>query len=106
MHVRRTSVSDRDHILAGVGRSDITPAPGTPQGIWGAQTHERGVGADLPLYATALAVADSKQTVLIIDVDAIGFNAEWSGKILDAVAGLTKVPRSHIRVSPSHTHPG
>ena len=38
----------------GTGRSDITPAPGTPQGIWGAQTHERGVAADLPLYATAL----------------------------------------------------
>jgi hypothetical protein len=93
-------------LQAGTGRSDITPAPGTPQGIWGAQTHERGVGADLPLYATALAVADSKQTVLIIDVDAIGFNAEWSGKILDAVATMTSVPQPNIRVSVSHTHSG
>jgi neutral ceramidase len=90
----------------GSGRSDITPPPGTPQGIWGAQTHEHGVGADLPLYATALAISDSEQTALIIDVDAIGFNAEWSRKILDAVASVTAVPRDHIRVSATHTHSG
>jgi hypothetical protein len=90
----------------GTGRSDITPAPGTPQGIWGAQTHERGVGADLPLYATALALSDSRETALIIDVDAIGFNAEWSGRILDAVAAMTSVPRERIRVSATHTHSG
>jgi ACS family hexuronate transporter-like MFS transporter len=68
----RSFVSD---LLIGAGRSDNTPAPGAPQGIWGAQTHERGIGADLPLYATALAVSDSQQSALIIDVDAIGFNA-------------------------------
>jgi neutral ceramidase len=90
----------------GVGRSDITPAPGTPQGIWGAQTHERGVAADLPLLATALAVSDSRHMALIIDVDAIGFNAEWSGKILDAVVAMTSVPREHIRVAATHTHSG
>src|SRR5215467_13423521 len=85
----------------GVGRSDITPAPGTPQGIWGAQTHERGAAADMPLTATALAVSDGAQTALIIDVDAIGFTADWAGKILDAVAGLTGVPREHIRIAAS-----
>ena len=93
-------------LWVGTGRSEITPAPGTPQGIWGAQTHERGVGADLPLFATALAVSDSRQTALIIDVDAIGFNAQWSGRILDAVAAVTSVPRDHIRVSATHTHSG
>jgi hypothetical protein len=39
-------------------------------------------------------------------VDAIGFNAEWSGKILDAVVAVTGVPRPHIRVSATHTHSG
>ena len=92
--------------FAGVGRSDITPPPGTPQGIWGAQTHQRGVGADMPLVATALAVSDGSQTALLIDVDAIGFNAEWTCKILDAVSQLTAVRREHIRVSASHTHSG
>jgi hypothetical protein len=95
-----------NELLVGTGRSDITPPPGTPQGIWGAQTHERGVGADLPLYATALALSDGHQKALIIDVDVIGFNAEWNGKVLDAVAGLTSVPRDHIRVAATHTHSG
>jgi hypothetical protein len=94
------------HLLAGVGRCDITPAPGTPQGGWGAQTHQRGLGADLPLYATALVLADSAQSIAIIDVDAIGFDAEWTGKIIDAVAELSKIPREHIRFSCTHTHSG
>src|SRR5438552_2791653 len=42
----------------GVGRCDVTPAPGTPHAGWGAQTHQRGIGADLPLYATALVLSD------------------------------------------------
>ena len=46
-------------LLAGTGRVDITPAPGTPQGGWGAQTHQRGLGADLPFYATALVFRDA-----------------------------------------------
>jgi hypothetical protein len=35
-------------LLAGTGRADITPAPGVPQGGWGAQAHQRGLGAVEP----------------------------------------------------------
>ncbi len=94
------------HLTAGVGRCDITPTPGTPQGGWGAQTHQRGLGADLPLYAKALVVSDSTKAVAIVDVDSIGFDAEWTKKIIDAIADLTKLPREHIRVSCTHTHSG
>ena len=68
------------HLMAGVGRSDITPAPGTPQGGWGAQTHQRGIAADMPLYSTALVISDSEQSAAIIDVDSIGFDLEWAGR--------------------------
>jgi Neutral/alkaline non-lysosomal ceramidase, N-terminal len=95
-----------DYILAGVGRSDITPAPGTPQGGWGAQTHQRGLGADLALYATALVLTDSRQSVAILDVDAIGFDMEWTRKILDAIVSLTQIPLENIRFSCTHTHSG
>lgn len=94
------------HLLAGTGRSDITPAPGTPQGGWGAQTHQRGLGADLPLYATALVLRYGDKSVAILDVDAIGFDGEWTTKIIDAVSGLTGLPREHIRFSCTHTHSG
>jgi len=95
-----------NRLLAGVGRSDITPAPGTPQGGWGAQTHQRGVGADMPLYATALVLSGSEETVAIVDVDAIGFDWQWTGTIIDAIASLTKLPREKIRFSCTHTHSG
>ncbi len=93
-------------LLAGTGRCDITPAPGTPQGGWGAQTHQRGIGADLPLFATALVLRDPRKSVAIIDVDSIGFDPEWTLRILDAVAGMTGLPRENIRLSCTHTHSG
>ena len=94
------------HLQAGTGRSDITPAPGTPQGIWGAQLHQRGAGADMPLYATALALSDGATTALLIDVDVIGFNEEWAQRVTTAVAELTGLPAAAIRVAASHTHSG
>jgi hypothetical protein len=93
-------------LLAGAGRCDITPAPGTPQGGWGAQTHQRGAGADMPFYATALVLSSGGETVALVDVDAIGFDREWTEKILDATAGLTGIPRTRIRFSCTHTHSG
>lgn len=93
-------------LSAGTGRSDITPAPGTPQGGWGAQTHERGITADLPLYATALTISDGACQFILIDVDAIGFDEVVTSRILDEVQIATGMPRSHIRLSCTHTHSG
>jgi len=93
-------------LLAGVGRADITPAPGTPQGGWGAQTHQRGLGADMPMCATALALSDGNETLAIADVDAIGFDAVWTARILDAISSTTGLAKEHIRFSCTHTHSG
>ncbi|MEK6396932.1 MAG: neutral/alkaline non-lysosomal ceramidase N-terminal domain-containing protein [Terriglobus sp.] len=93
-------------LRVGVGRCDITPAPGTPQGGWGAQTHQRGLEADMPMYASAIVLDRNGSQVLILDVDAIGFGAEWTGKILAAVEELTGIPRTNIRFSCTHTHAG
>src|SRR6202158_3953024 len=93
-------------LLAGTGRCDITPAPGTPQGGWGAQTHQRGLAADLPLFATALVISDSTQSLAVIDVDDIGFDTSWTAKIIDSVVGATDIPRNNIRLSYTHTHSG
>ncbi len=94
------------HLMAGVGRCDITPAPGTPQGGWGAATHQRGLSADMPLYATALVLKNPETTVAIVDLDLIGFETDWSNKILDAVVGLTGLARDNIRLAWTHTHTG
>lgn len=93
-------------LMAGTGRTDITPAPGTPQGGWGAQTHQRGLGSDLPFYATALVLRSADQTVAIVDVDSIGFDPEWTSRILEAIVSLTGLPVECIRLSCTHTHSG
>ena len=95
-----------EHLLAGTGRSDITPAPGVPQGGWGAQTHQRGKGADMPFYATALVLSGGLHQIAIVDVDAIGFDLEWTTKILDAIVNLSEIPRGQVRFSCTHTHSG
>ena len=95
-----------NRLLAGTGRSDITPAPGTPQGGWGAQTHTRGIAADMPLYATALALAQASERFLLVEADAIGFDQEWTSRILGEIARTTGLPTSRIRFSCSHTHSG
>jgi hypothetical protein len=60
----------------------------------------------MPLYATALAMSDGETTTLVIDVDVIGFNEEWAGRVMDAVVSLTGLPREAIRIAASHTHSG
>lgn len=97
---------ERIELLAGVGRCDITPAPGTPQGGWGAQAHQRGSGADLAMHATALVLKQGDHTILIVEADAIGFDPEGTERILDAIARLTGLEQSQIRFSCSHTHSG
>lgn len=93
-------------LWAGVGRADITPSPGTPQGGWGAQTHQRGLGADMPFFATALALSDDNELVLIVEADAIGFDMEWTNNIIAAIQDQTGISRDRIRFSCSHTHSG
>ena len=95
-----------NYLMAGVGRCDITPAPGTPQGGWGAATHQRGISADMPLYATALVLQNGDTRVVLIDLDLIGFEVDGANKILDAVVGLTGLSRQNIRLSWTHTHTG
>jgi len=93
-------------LLAGTGRADITPPPGTPQGGWGAQTHQRGSFADMPFYVTALALQQGDEVALILDADAIGFDAEWTHRILDEVVRTTGLPKERIRFGCTHTHSG
>jgi hypothetical protein len=60
----------------------------------------------MPMIVTALALVQGDTKILILDVDAIGFDAEWTGRILKAVALLTGIDASFIRLSCSHTHAG
>jgi hypothetical protein len=58
-----------EQLFAGVGRADITPPAGIAHANWGAQTHQRAAGIDLPLWATALALRTGDTTAIVVDVD-------------------------------------
>jgi hypothetical protein len=93
-------------LSAGVARTDITPPPGIAHAGWGAQTHQRAAGVDLPLWATALALSDGDQAAVIVDIDLIYIWEEEAPGVLQAVADLTGLPPSHIRLAYTHTHSG
>ena len=95
-------------LRAGVARADITPPVGIPHTNWGAATHVRAEGIDLPLWATALALRDEATGVgaIVVDLDVLLLAGPLAGAMRDAVAALTGVPREHVRVSATHTHSG
>jgi len=73
---------------------------------WGAQTHLRAEGVDLPLWCTALAVTDGSTTALIVELDLLQLTTETTDRVRQDTADLTDVPVEQIRVSFSHTHSG
>lgn len=93
-------------LSAGVARIDITPPVGIPHANWGAQTHQQAQGIDLPLWATALALSDGDETVVIVDVDIINIREPEMNRCLETIAERTGLPISKIRISFTHTHSG
>lgn len=93
-------------LLAGVAHADITPPIGIAHANWGAQTHERAAGIDLPLVVTALAISDGTTTSLIVDIDTCWLWETLAEEARIAIQDLTGLPESSIRISYSHTHSG
>jgi hypothetical protein len=95
-------------LQAGVARADITPPVGIAHGNWGAATHSRAEGVDLPLWATVLTLRDaaSDTAAVIVELDLLGLPVALAGTVRDAVSSITGVPAAHVRVSATHTHSG
>ena len=56
-------------LKSGAGRTDITPPVGIAHAGWGAATHQRAEGVDMPFYATSLFVTDGELEIAIVDLD-------------------------------------
>ena len=91
-------------LFAGVCVSDSTPPIGIAHSGWGAQTHERAAGVELPLTVTALALSDGTTTSLIVDIDICFLVEEDAARARKAVSDLTGVVESNIRLTYTHTH--
>ena len=91
---------------AATARCDITPPVGIAHMNWGAQTHQRAEGVDLPLWCTALALSDGDTYAVVVDLDLLQMTTERTAEIRTAVSELTGISDSHVRVSFTHTHSG
>ena len=90
----------------GAGRIEITPPAGIAHAGWGAATHERSEGIDMPFYATAFYVTNSDIEAVIVDIDILhlprDLEEEIRGSIVDAVGSVA----DHIWLGATHTHSG
>ena len=91
-------------LIAGIGRSDITPPVGIAHAGWGASTHECAEGVDMPLYCTALYVANGDTRALIIDFDLTGVREPLDSQIRQAASAASGVSGDNIRIASTHTH--
>jgi hypothetical protein len=95
-------------LVAGTARTDITPPDGIAHAGWGAQTHQRAEGVDMPLYCTALYVSDEAGSVelAIIDIDTGTISVKQDLQLRDVVATATGIPGENLRIAYTHTHSG
>jgi hypothetical protein len=95
-------------LIVGTARADITPPDGIAHGGWGAQTHQRAEGVDMPLYCTALYVSDEQQSVelAILDIDTGTISVSQDRQLRDALASETGIPGENLRIAYTHTHSG
>jgi len=93
-------------LTAGAGRSDITPPVGIAHAGWGAATHQRAEGVDMPFYATALFVTDGELEIAIVDLDIGVLTNEDDGSIREEVAKVSGIMPENLRLSATHTHSG
>ena len=93
-------------LIAGAGRSDITPPVGIAHAGWGAATHQRAEGVDMPFYATALYVTDGELEIAIVDLDVGILTNQDDSEIRTKIASISGIKPENIRLSATHTHSG
>jgi neutral ceramidase len=97
---------ESESLVAGFGRSDITPHPAYPSGMWMAQTHTRATGVHRPLHSNCLAVGAGDERVLLVSYDLCILSPRQAAAIRGEVGSRTGVPEDRIWLYCTHTHAG
>jgi hypothetical protein len=93
-------------LTAGAGRTDITPPVGIAHAGWGAATHQRAEGVDMPFYATALYVTDGDLEIALVDLDMGVLTNGDDAAIRAEVERTARIKPENLRLSATHTHSG
>ena len=99
-----TMDDQKDVLLAGYGRADITPD--WEVSICGYQDDDRRKTTMVldPVYVTCVAVRSGENTALLYTVDATGIYEEQYDAIRRMVQEATGVPGDYVYFSATHTH--
>jgi hypothetical protein len=100
------SASAQGKLTAGVGKSDITPAVGTPLAGYGARLGKPSTGVHDPTEARALVIDNGAEKIAFLSVDHLGFDHAMIERIRDLVYKATNLAPDHLFVMSSHTHSG
>ena len=95
----------RHSLTVGVARTDITPPLGFR--MQGAMRRTEGAsGAQSPLLATCLVLADEDRRLAIVDCDLIGFDVPLADEIRKRIGDGIGVPAPNVILGCTHTHNG
>ena len=100
------SAAAQSKILAGVGKSDITPTVGTPLAGYGARLAKPSTGVHDPTEARALIIDNGAEKIAFVSVDHLGFDHGMVERIRGIASEPTHIAPDHIFVMSSHTHSG
>ncbi|MGA9772502.1 MAG: neutral/alkaline non-lysosomal ceramidase N-terminal domain-containing protein [Blastocatellia bacterium] len=96
----------QSRIMAGVGKSDITPTVGTPLAGYGGRLGKPSTGVHDATEARALIIDNGAQKIAFLSVDHLGFDHGMVERIRAIAADAAQIQPDHIFVMSSHTHAG
>lgn len=100
------SAGAQSKIVAGVGKSDITPPIGTPLAGYGARRAAPSTGVHDPTEARAVIIDNGTEKIAMVSVDHLGFDHGMVERIRAIASEATHILPDHIFVMSSHTHSG
>lgn len=91
-------------VRAGFAKVDITP----PLGVGLAGYFNERLADDIldPLYASALALSNKEDTIVIMSCDFIGLGTNYADRARELISEKLEIPVENIMIHSTHTHTG
>ena len=93
-------------IIAGFGRSDITPRTGVGLAGFGPYLNRNASAVHSPLMARALVIEEKSQSVLLLSLEVCALSDDLDAALRARIQRETGLPEASLFISSTHTHSG
>jgi hypothetical protein len=93
-------------LMAGFGRSDITPRPGVALSGFGPWLNRNSTAVLQPLLARCAVLRQDDEPVVILSLELIGLSRELESVVRDRVSQHCQIDPDRLLISCTHTHSG